>query len=223
MFMMYKHYANVKQGGGGVQMGGKGIHGEDGLHCYSNWDYTLMSCQVGDTACRDCSRIPLGDACGGAHVASICCPSLHKLLGPLQLVCPETPHCGGRVHTKAAAVCLLYAAAQQNNPLNTSESDEFSWMEAHALPDLCRKAEQVHSDAWCKVARRGEIQYPFNSRVTGIVLRGQVGVALRSTWSPWAVRVSHAVSCRRHGKRCHEPASLRVSTEFTYANAWDTE
>ena len=56
--------------------------------------------------------IPSGGAYGAGHAASIYCPSLHELLGLQQLVCPATPHCGGKVHTKAAAVCLLYAAAR---------------------------------------------------------------------------------------------------------------
>ena len=44
---------------------------------------------------------------------------------------------------------------------------------------------------------------PFRSRVAGIILRGQVGVTLRSAGSPGTIRVNHSVSCSRHGTEYH--------------------
>lgn len=62
----------------------------------------------------------------------------------------------------------------------------------------------------------GEANYPFSSRVTGIVLRRHVGVTLRSAGPPWTIRVNHAVSGSRHGKEWFQPANLQVSTHDSY-------
>lgn len=59
------------------------------------------------------------------------------------------------------------------------------------------------NQAYCRKLQVGgagvRLTDPFRGRVAGIILGGQVGVALRSAGTPRTIRVDHAVSCSRHG------------------------